>query len=415
MAETKRVNYLVMGEEKGDSGTPHLQGYVELKNPATVLGLKRMFSNRMHVEARRGTPAEAAKYCKKDGKFWETGEISNQGARSDISNLYQMVIDGKNDQEIQAEMPGTYMRYFKAVDRVRQNHARHLKTAHDPVEVIVLYGEAGTNKTRYAYVLDPNLYFLAQSASEVWFDGYTDQKTILIDDFYGWIKYGYFLRLLDRYRFNIAVKGGFTWKQWERVIITSNQHPSQWYKNGYTDALKRRISQVIYFPASAAQTITAPPETTFDPSMLAPPAPPVPPAVSDEEEEDEDEAPPASQDYSQPPEREDLCSDTDSNADMDVTGVLHCEFCHDYGECHNKECLNYDKPLGGEDCDEDSDDDLSPPRLVRSDSVIVCGDSRNPRRRVRLCISDEEDEDDVQVKLEHSTEVVDLTGDSDQE
>jgi hypothetical protein len=56
---------LVFQEEISESGTPHIQGYIEFitkKRPFNVF----TFSNAAHWEKRRGSKAEAIAYCSKD-------------------------------------------------------------------------------------------------------------------------------------------------------------------------------------------------------------------------------------------------------------------------------------------------------------------------------------------------------------
>ena len=47
------------------------------------------------MEAARGIPTEAANYCNKDGGFIEEGEITLQGARTDLSNQLNKELVGK--------------------------------------------------------------------------------------------------------------------------------------------------------------------------------------------------------------------------------------------------------------------------------------------------------------------------------
>ena len=46
--------YMLFGRERGDEGTPHLQGYVHFKNEKSLKQLKALMP-RAHVEARKGT------------------------------------------------------------------------------------------------------------------------------------------------------------------------------------------------------------------------------------------------------------------------------------------------------------------------------------------------------------------------
>lgn len=67
-------SYLIFGRETGESGTPHLQGYVVCVNRERITTLKTIPGfQRMHLEIRRGSAKQASDYCKKDGDFDEYG------------------------------------------------------------------------------------------------------------------------------------------------------------------------------------------------------------------------------------------------------------------------------------------------------------------------------------------------------
>lgn len=57
----------VIGREVGENGTPHLQGYVEYKNPISFESLKKV-NNRIHWELAKGDRASNIKYCTKEGR-----------------------------------------------------------------------------------------------------------------------------------------------------------------------------------------------------------------------------------------------------------------------------------------------------------------------------------------------------------
>lgn len=57
-------NYIVWGREMAQTGTPHLQGYVQLKKKLRLNQVRQLISPRAHLEISRGSPDMAARYCR---------------------------------------------------------------------------------------------------------------------------------------------------------------------------------------------------------------------------------------------------------------------------------------------------------------------------------------------------------------
>lgn len=84
----KKVKYFVAQLEMGESGTEHLQAYVELLNPKSLSAVKKFLElPGIHLEIRKGTGKQASEYCKKvESRIqndrrqtaWEFGEMANQ-------------------------------------------------------------------------------------------------------------------------------------------------------------------------------------------------------------------------------------------------------------------------------------------------------------------------------------------------
>jgi hypothetical protein len=59
--------YVLLGSERGECGTPHLQGYVEFSKRMTLRALKRVPGMaRAHMEIAIGSSAQNRKYCTKE-------------------------------------------------------------------------------------------------------------------------------------------------------------------------------------------------------------------------------------------------------------------------------------------------------------------------------------------------------------
>ena len=73
------VKYVIVGEEIGENGTPHLQGFIHVDRDPKLCGIKWWkdflpFSNAAHFENARGRDADSQNYCSKEGPYFEYGE-----------------------------------------------------------------------------------------------------------------------------------------------------------------------------------------------------------------------------------------------------------------------------------------------------------------------------------------------------
>jgi len=109
------VQYCIIGKETGESGTPHLQGFVKFKTRVRLARCKLYVGERAHVEPTRQVPA-AIQYCQKDGDFIEFGDLSTtSGRRSDLDSFKESVKAGiycaKRLREAHSEVFAKYPRF----------------------------------------------------------------------------------------------------------------------------------------------------------------------------------------------------------------------------------------------------------------------------------------------------------------
>lgn len=114
-------SYLVIGNEVGDNGTPHLQGYFWLRDKKRLASIKRLPGfGRCHLEVARGTHKQASDYCKKDGDFLEFGEALGTGNASSFEALREWVRGqdvAPTEEDVWEVFPALAGRYPGAVSR----------------------------------------------------------------------------------------------------------------------------------------------------------------------------------------------------------------------------------------------------------------------------------------------------------
>lgn len=123
------VKYGVFGKEVGASGTPHLQGYVQLRNPKSIKAFQKILkSNGLYcsVLVAKGNWQQNFDYCSKDDRdVVEFGTPKKQGCRTDLLAMYEDIKAGLKDYDLQEKHPVTYAKYYQAADRLRQNLKQH--------------------------------------------------------------------------------------------------------------------------------------------------------------------------------------------------------------------------------------------------------------------------------------------------
>lgn len=164
----EKASYIVIGNETGESGTPHLQGYVEFTKRLRGTQVSLLLGQRCHNERRKGSSSQAATYCKKDGNFLEKGEISisQQGKRTDISAAIDAARGGATIRDLWQQHPEVMLKYHRgmkeAVHHLRERSPRptfelsSFRWELNEFQVTILWGAPGIGKTEFARALLPN-------------------------------------------------------------------------------------------------------------------------------------------------------------------------------------------------------------------------------------------------------------------
>jgi len=235
-------DFIIFGKEIGEEGTPHLQGYIELKRRLTLKSIKKKIHDRMHLEPRRGSQAQAIEYCKKDGVFVELGKPVEQGARKDLDLCRRMAMESG-------------MRGVSAIGSFQQIRvAEKFLTYNEEIrdfkpEVTWIWGESGAGKSKLARELCDSDDVYTKNDSSKWFEGYDGHEYLILDDFRdSWMTITDFLSLIDRYERRLEFKGGYRQLVAKKIVITSIKAPEEMYLHAAgepKEQILRRIDTII--------------------------------------------------------------------------------------------------------------------------------------------------------------------------
>lgn len=245
--------YVCVGREVGESGTRHLQGMVCFKERKSLNQVKAYFPT-AHFEEKRGTFKQASDYCKKDGDFFEWGELPMDDDRKGLTGAAAMeALMGDTLECVRAgdykSIPVAATHFIKAAEyRVMKERQqdRNMETIDGAMEHEWYYGPAGTGKSRKARDENPGAYL---KMCNKWWDDYNGEDVVLIEDFdRAHDKLVHHLKVwADRYAFPAEIKGSKINLRPKKIIVTSNYHPKDiWTSDGDLEPILRRF-KVTHF------------------------------------------------------------------------------------------------------------------------------------------------------------------------
>lgn len=244
------TDYVIVGNEVGEEGTPHHQGYAYWSGKKSFSAVRKLLPL-AHWEVARGSAQESQTYCSKQEVLLEAGTCPAQGKRSDIQKVTELVETGHGMRDI-IPVASSYQSLRTA--ELLLKYVEPARPTNTEVTVLWWWGATGTGKSREAFETYPDAWISGRDLR--WFDGYDQHPEAIIDDFRGdFCTFHMLLRLLDRYPMRVEVKGGS--RQWvpTTIVITSAYPPDRVYKTREdVGQLTRRITEVREFcPDVSAQ------------------------------------------------------------------------------------------------------------------------------------------------------------------
>jgi len=244
--------YIVYGREIGESGTPHLQGYICFRDGRTFRSLKSKMP-RAHIEQAKGDSDANFKYCTKDGDFVEDGDrpasVKEKGVKAGEAekNRWTEARNAARNGEFGLIPDDLHTRFDKYYEREFKRAKPTPSALPHTARHFWVYGSTGTGKSYSARMVGQHLGWrtFVKCAESKWWDMYDGEELVIIDDFdkYQVRDGGNMKRWLDIYPVPVQTKGGMMTIRPKCIIVTSNYSPDEIWQDSQTLApIERRVN-----------------------------------------------------------------------------------------------------------------------------------------------------------------------------
>lgn len=242
------VNFIVFEEEVGENGTPHLQGYLQLKVQKRLAWLKKHVHGTAHWEVAHGSPDRNIEYCTKEGKnIHQRGSVSRQGKGAELMALITAVKQNPQmtEKELWNEHPLAMAKYPHVPPSVRAAMA-DVQDMDGELVNLWIWGEKGAGKSKWCKQNYPDAY---RKEATKWWQHYRFQDVVWIDE---WgVNHAHLInelkRWTDRYWYPAEWKGGSFEKIRPKMFVITSNHSLRDCFSGAAmedvEALERRFIQ----------------------------------------------------------------------------------------------------------------------------------------------------------------------------
>lgn len=268
------AEYHVFGVEVAPTtGTPHLQGFVCLKNRMRMAAIKKLnpVAKRLYLFGAKGTNMQASRYCKglkkgvqdPNAVFHEYGELPLDRAekcgaatKERYEAAWELAKAGKV-ADVDKDLLIKHYRTFKTISVDHKPQVDRL----NGLAGVWIHGRSGSGKSFKARADYPNYY--TKNANK-WWCGYEGEDNVIIDDLdekHACLS-SHLKIWLDIYPFTAETKGGSVYIRPKKVIITSQYSIEDiWFDEPTREALNRRC-EVIAAPDGGFPRLPPPPIIT---------------------------------------------------------------------------------------------------------------------------------------------------------
>lgn len=265
--EKSAVRYIRYGREVcPTTERQHHQGFIAFHNTRASCKATAKLIWGSNIQGKcgpcNGTVEQNFDYTGKDGNFTELGEKPSQGARTDLNNLVESIRSGeKSSDDICLEDPVMYHMYGRTLTKAEDILLRK-RYRTEMTEGTWYFGYTGVGKSHVAFEgYDPETHYVKPIGEKDcgWWDGYTGQETVIINEYRGQLPYSELLDLMDKWPKFVSRRGRepvpFLAK---RLIVTSSLAPAEVYHNlAEKDSLSQlyRRCKVFYLAFKGASPV----------------------------------------------------------------------------------------------------------------------------------------------------------------
>lgn len=196
------IDFCKVAVEVGDSGNLHCQVYVHGRIDLTVACIRECFhwgAEHFHMEPAKHNRA-SARYCGDDDKDGIICDVHlfgtlkehyiGQGARNDLSVVYDMLKDGYSVRDTAMTYPETFMKFHGGVSKMHCLINMGKPRKYLP-QMILISGATGSGKSRLAQALfyssvgtPPFVYSAALGKNFPWEGLTSETRVVIFDDWF---------------------------------------------------------------------------------------------------------------------------------------------------------------------------------------------------------------------------------------
>jgi hypothetical protein len=245
-----QLTFIVVGIEQHESGVPHLHAFMMFSETKRITCNYTVYFRdqyRPRIEAVRHIES-TIKYCRKEGSYaeWGTPPTAYKGKKLSLPSAIEDIPLEVREARIAnssfymsmpvTELVSTGCIPFQSAlkhdktQKMLQLNAKQTVSSRD-LEVYWLYGPTAIGKSHYVRSQHAPEDLYIKSSTNKWWDGYTGQENVLLEEVEKADMDTDLKRWTDKYIFAGEVKGGYVPNIcYKRIYLTSNLHPKELWK-----------------------------------------------------------------------------------------------------------------------------------------------------------------------------------------